>query len=126
MSESSIPEKIEAPAPQKKKFSLSALLSLIFGILSYILLFFHSLMDMKLIWAIILAPLTSLIAVITGARAKHQIRKGDGLVSGKKLANAGLWLGWIYIIGEILLIVLAIIISGGIISGISHLLGGIG
>lgn len=109
-----------------KKFNFSALISLVSGILSYALLLFHSLIDMKMVLALFLAPITALIAIFTGAHAKRLIRKGNGLVGGKKMANTGLWLGWIYIIGIILLTVLAVVIFGGIVSGINSLLGSIG
>jgi len=109
-----------------KKFNISALVSLVSGILSYALLLFHSLIDMKMVLALFLAPITALIAIFTGAHAKRLIRKGNGLVGGKKMANTGLWLGWIYIIGIILLTVLAVAIFGGIVSGINSLLGSIG
>lgn len=109
-----------------KKINIPALVSLVSGILSYALLFFHSLIDMKLTLALFLAPITALIAIFTGARAKRLIRQGDGLVGGKKMANTGLWLGWIYIIGIILLIILAVTIFGGLITGINSLLGSIG
>jgi hypothetical protein len=109
-----------------KKFNVSALISLVSGILSYALLLFHSLIDMKMILALFLAPITALIAIFTGSRAKRLIRKSDGLLGGKKMANTGLWLGWIYIIGIVLLTILAVVIFGGIVSGINSLLGSIG
>jgi len=109
-----------------KKFNISALVSLVSGILSYALLLFHSLIDMKMVLALFLAPITALIAIFTGAHSKRLIRKGNGLVGGKKMANTGLWLGWIYITGIILLTVLAVAIFGGIVSGINSLLGSIG
>jgi hypothetical protein len=109
-----------------KKINPSALISLVSGILSYALLLFHSLIDMKMVLALFLAPITALIAIFTGAHAKRLIRKGNGLVGGKKMANTGLWLGWIYIIGIVLLTVLAVVIFGGIVSGINSLLSSIG
>lgn len=109
-----------------KKINIPALISMVSGILSYALLFLHSLIDMKLTLALFLAPITALIAIFTGARAKRLIRQGDGLVGGKKMANTGLWLGWIYIVGIILLIVLAVTIFGGLVSGINSLFGSIG
>ena len=109
-----------------KKLNISALVSLVSGILSYILLFFHSLIDMKLGLALFLAPITALTAIIVGARAKKLIRQSDGLLGGKKMANTGLWLGWIYIIVTLLLIVLAVTIFGSLVSGINSLFGSIG
>lgn len=109
-----------------KNLNFSALLSLLSGIFAYILLFFHSLVQIKTLLALILAPLFALIAIFSGARAKRLIRRRDGLEGGKKMANAGLWLGWIYIILSILLVVLALVIAGGIVSGINQLFGSIG
>jgi hypothetical protein len=48
------------------------------------------------------------------------------LIGGKKMANTGLWLGWIYIIVTILLIVLAVTIFGSLVSGLNSLFGSIG
>lgn len=109
-----------------KKFNFYALISLVSGILSYALLLFHSLIDMKMVLALFLAPITSLIAVFTGSRAKRLIRKSDGSIGGKKMANTGMWLGWIYIIGIILFTLLAIVLFGGIVTGINSLLGSLG
>ncbi|PKO01432.1 MAG: hypothetical protein CVU43_13090 [Chloroflexi bacterium HGW-Chloroflexi-5] len=109
-----------------KKINISALVSLVSGVLSYILLFFHSLIDIKLGLALFLAPITALIAIFVGARAKKLIRRSDGLIGGKKMANTGLWLGWIYIIVTILLIVLAVTIFGSLVSGLNSLFGSIG
>ena len=109
-----------------KKFNLAALLSLLTGILAYLILFLHSLVNMKILLALFLAPISALLAIFSGARAKRLIRKGEGLVTGRKMANTGLWLGWIYIILSILLMVLAVVIFGGIVSGINQLLGVIG
>jgi hypothetical protein len=109
-----------------KKFNPSALISMVSGILSYALLIFHSLINMKMVLALFLAPITALIAIFTGGHAKRLIRKGDGLVTGKKMANTGLWLGWIYIVGIIVFTALAVLIFGGIVTGINHLLGTLG
>lgn len=109
-----------------KNLNISALVSMVSGVLSYILLFFHSLIDMKLGLALFLAPITALIAIFVGAHAKKLIRRSDGLVGGKKMANTGLWLGWIYIIVTILLIVLAVTIFGSLVSGLNSLFGSIG
>ncbi len=114
------------PEGTAKKLNFSALLSLLSGIVAYLLLFFHSLVEIKTLLALILAPLFALIAVFSGARAKRLIRRGEGRVSGKKMANAGLWLGWIYILLSILLVVLTLVIAGGIVSGINQLFGSIG
>ena len=127
MTEDLVPKE-EAVEVQKdhKNFIPAALISLLSGVLAYLLLFFHSLINIKTILALFLAPIPALLAIFSGARAKRLIRKGDGLVTGKKMANTGLWLGWIYIVVTVLFIVLAVVIAGGLVTGINQLLGSIG
>ena len=118
----------EAPVEQTKpkRLTISALVSFASGILTYLLLFFHSLVDMKLLLAIFLAPFTALVAIFAGARAKRMIRRSDGQLGGKKLASTGQWLGFIYLALCALLIVLAVVIFGGLVSGIDSILGSLG
>ena len=97
-----------------KKFSLTALISLISGILTYALFLFGKFVHIKFLGAAILAPITAIIAISTGFHAKSQIRKNPGIYEGKKLANTGLWLGWIYIALCILAIVIVMLIGGAI------------
>lgn len=99
----------------EKKLCLSAMVSLLSGILIYALLLFCNLINIKFIVALFLAPIPALIAIIAGVRAKRKIRRADGALTGKKLANTGLWLGWTYII-------LAALVGIGIIAGIGGLL----
>jgi ATP/ADP translocase len=47
-----------------KKISFFAIGSAITGALSYLLIFFHNLIDMGFLWAAILAPISALIAII--------------------------------------------------------------
>lgn len=115
---------VERPTP--KRLTFSALVSFLSGILTYLLLFFHSLVDMKLLLAIFLAPFTALIAIIAGSRAQRMIRRSEGQLGGKKLAAIGMWLGFIYLGLCVLLIVLAVVIFGGLVSGITGILGSLG
>lgn len=94
----------------KNRFSFYALASTVTGVLSYLLIFFHSLIDMSFLWAAILAPISALIAIITGHRGKREIRKAEGIVTGRKLANTGLILGYIYF--AICILLLAAVIFG--------------
>lgn len=115
------------PVPQTtSKVSVRAIVSLVTGILSYVVLLFHSLVDMSLLWAVILAPISALAAVITGHKARRQIRDSAGALSGDKMATTGLALGWIYLGLAILLTILALILFGGVLAGISRLLGSAG
>jgi hypothetical protein len=125
MAEQITPEKVEiqdSPKPGKM-VCVPAVVSMVSGILTYAVIFLRSLVNMDFIVAIIIAPITALIAIFTGANAKRKIRKSDGTLSGKKMANAGLWLGWIYIITCVLITVLIIILGVGIFQGIRGLLG---
>lgn len=108
------------PADQpRKRLSLMAVVSLLTGALSYLLIFFHSLIGMKFLLAAILAPLSALFAIVTGHRASREIRRGEGSVAGKKLSRTGLILGYGYIAICILLVVLTIF-------GVTQLLSALG
>jgi hypothetical protein len=102
-----------------KKFSYYGLSSTISGALAWLLIFFHKLINMSFLWAAVLAPLAAIVAVITGHKGVHEIRKAQGEMSGKKLANAGLIMGYLYIGICILLVVLAILGVAGIVSYVS-------
>ena len=103
------------------KVSSSAIVSLATGIFSWLVLFFHGAVDISLIPALIIAPISALLAVIFGSRAKRQIRDGGGAVTGKGMANAGLILGWIYLIVGIILIVLVALGLTAIIGSLGNL-----
>jgi hypothetical protein len=92
-----------------KKINLMAIGSSITGALAYLLIFFHSLVDMSFLTAAILAPISALVAIFTGHRAKRLIRRSEETMSGKKLANAGLAMGYIYIGICILIVVLLVL-----------------
>ncbi len=113
----------EQPKP-KTTVSIQAIVSFATGILSYLLIFFHSLIDMGFILALILAPVTAVIAIITGHRAKKQIRHADTNMRGTKLASIGLFLGYLYIILAVLVLILALLGLGGLITALRSLLGG--
>lgn len=102
-----------------KKFSYYALSSSISGALTWLLIFFYRLIDMSLIWAAILAPLAAIVAVITGHKGIREIRKAEGSMSGKKLANTGLILGYLYLGICILLVVLLVLGVAGIANWVS-------
>lgn len=104
----------------RKGISVSAIISAISGVFTYLLLFFHSLINMKLELAFFLAPIPALAAIITGHKAKRQIRRSAGQLKGKKLANTGLILGYIYILTGVILFLLVIV---GVVSGISGIVG---
>jgi len=112
-----------APAAPKKGFSLWSVASVVTGALSYLLILFHSPLKMSFLVAAILAPISSLAAVISGHKSKHQIRHAEGEMGGKKLANTGLTLGYIYLGICLLLAVLAIVGVTSIISNIGQIFG---
>lgn len=117
---------IEPVAQPKKSFSLYSIISVVTGALSYLLIFLHSVIDMSLVLAAILAPISALAAIITGTRSKREIRQADGAMGGRKVANTGLILGYLYFIIGIFIVVIAVLLFGGLISGLTHLLGSLG
>jgi len=112
----------EQPKP-KATLSISAIISFISGIVTYLMLFFHSLIDIGFVVAMILSPVFALLAVFTGHKAKKQIRNATGVMHGKKLANTGLFLGYLYLILGILALILAFLGLGGLITALRNLLG---
>ncbi len=108
----------------KSSFSIQAILSVVTGILSYLLIFFHSLINMGFIVAAILAPISAVIAIFTGHKAKRKIRQSGGAIHGSKLAGVGLFLGYLYIIVAVLFLILALLGLGGLIAAIKSLIGG--
>ena len=128
MSDQITPQPETALAPETKKLNGAALTSMISGILTYLWWWpITAILDMSKWWAVVLAPITALVAVITGARGKKLIRESQGALGGRKMANAGLWLGWIFIIGSIVTtlvaIIIAIVAGKAIISTISGWIG---
>lgn len=115
-------DEITTPQPGKQ-LNITALVSMISGILTYAFYIFGSLVDINFILAAILAPITAIIAIITGSVAKRKIRQSDGSLGGTKMANTGLWLGWIYLIICVIVIVLMLVIGGAVISSLSGLFG---
>jgi len=118
----STPNPIEPIAP-KKGFSLLSVASFVTGLLSYLLIFFHTPLKMSFLVAAILAPISALAAVVTGHKSKHQIRHAEGEMSGRKLANTGLVLGYVYLAICVLLVILAIVGVSSVISGIGQIIG---
>lgn len=119
----STPAPIEPVAP-KKGFSLWSVVSVVTGALTYLLILFHSPLKMNfIVAAFILGPISSLAAVISGHKSKHQIRHAEGEMSGKKLANTGLVLGYIYLGFCLLLVVLLIVGATSFISNIGQIFG---
>jgi len=105
--------------PAVKKTSSAAIVSLVTGIFSWVVLFFHDAVNVALIPALIIAPISALIAVIFGIRGRHQVRDGGGAVTGKVMANVGMILGWVYLIIGIILLALVIL-------GLTTLIGSLG
>ncbi len=65
----------------KTEFSVLALVSTLTGALSYILVLFHSAINMHFLTALILAPISALAAIITGHRSCRQISRSNGTVT---------------------------------------------
>ena len=71
----------QTPAPLETTTSTLAIVSLVSGIFSWILLPF----------------IGAIVAIITGHMAKNEIKSSNGLLAGDGLATAGLVLGYLQI-----------------------------
>ncbi|GAB3726905.1 DUF4190 domain-containing protein [Luteimonas pelagia] len=81
-----------------RRTSATAILSLVFGILSWVAL-----------------PLVgAIVAVVTGHVARGEIRRSAGAVEGDGLAVAGLVLGWANLALVLLGLVLFLFVFGGV------------
>jgi hypothetical protein len=99
-SQPSNPTPLPPPPYMFRETSTTAIISLIFGILSYLFI--------PLIGAI--------VAVVLGTMARREIAASNGRLTGDGLAQAGLILGWIQI--TVILLVAAAVV-GMLILGIS-------
>jgi uncharacterized membrane protein len=93
----------------KPEFSVLALVSTLTGALSYILVLFHSAINMHFLTAVILAPISALAAIITGHSSHRQISRSNGTISGIGLSRAGLILGYLYYAIAVVLLVLVVL-----------------
>lgn len=98
------PAPFTAPAPPlyqaaaSKPTSTAAIVSLIAGLLSWILL-----------------PLiAAIVAIVAGHMARSEIRQSNGSLDGDGLAIAGLILGYIQIALLVLLIIVLVLFFGGL------------
>lgn len=112
---------IEPEPKVKKSFSFLAVLSFLTGILAYLIYLLPLLSDLKLIFAMILSPISALVAILTGHKAKKKMRNKEALVKGKGFANTGLLLGYLYIALTILVLVLVVAGASSIIKLVSGL-----
>ncbi|MBI3181884.1 MAG: DUF4190 domain-containing protein [Myxococcales bacterium] len=80
-----------APAPRTAPTSSSAVVSLAFGVLSYVALPFVG----------------ALVAIVAGHHARNEIRVSGGRMDGLALANTGLVLGY----GQLVLIAVALMLA---------------
>jgi len=86
------------PVPPTTRTSTLAIISLISGIVSWLLLPF----------------IASIAAVITGHMAKNEIKKGNGIITGNGMATTGLILGYVQLgLGLCVCIVVAVMLAFG-------------
>lgn len=85
---------------QARTTSTTAVVSFIFGILSWVLL----------------PVIGAIVAVVCGHMARAEIRRGDGMLEGDGFAVAGLVLGWTHIILMVGALLVAILFFGGILA----------
>jgi hypothetical protein len=80
--------------------STTAVVSLIFGILSWV----------------VLPVIGAIVAIVLGHMARAEIRRSNGMLVGDGLAVAGLVLGWTHIVLMIGAVLIAILFFGGILA----------
>ena len=99
-SESATPPPVPASAPAAPASSTSALavVSLIAGIVSWILMPF----------------IAGVVAVICGHMARGEIKRSNGTLEGDGLAIAGLVLGWINVVLCVLAVAAVVLFFGGL------------
>ncbi len=76
----------------------AATVSLIFGILSFVLL----------------PVLGAIVAIIAGHMARAEIRRSNGALDGESLATIGLVLGWVHLAIIVLAVLAFVLFFGGI------------
>jgi len=108
-----------APVEEKQKFTLAPTISLLTGLLAHFVLTYSFFAQMKVWVGGLLGFISALVAVLSGARAKKAAPKS---MAGK----IGRFLGWLYILGAILLIVLVVLILVGVIGGLGGLISKLG
>jgi uncharacterized membrane protein len=104
---------ITTPEPERIGSSPNGMVSLVAGLASWVIFFFNWLIKLPWFLAGLIALVAAILAIVFGTKAK---RENPGSRAGK----AGRVLGWLYIIGLVLAIVLGI---AGLVLGISALSG---
>ncbi len=112
---------IDEELTPKPTLSIKAIVSFLAGLGTYVWFFIE--IGSKPILTLIVAPVIALIAIITGHGSKRDIRKSGDIMKGKKFANAGLALGYIYLLLGVVVLAILSIVAGGILSAISGLFG---
>lgn len=104
-----IVESKPALAPEPVKTFSSGIISLTLGLITWVFTFFSGLLDINFFFAGIIAFISAILAIFFGARAK---RENPASTAGK----VGRFLGWLYIIAGLAIIV-------GLILGVSAIVG---
>lgn len=112
----------EPKAEPRKIISIPAIISFIAGLGTYV--WFFAMIGSKAVLTLALAPIIAFVAIFSGYKAKAQMRQTSDVILGKKFANIGMALGYIYIAVGILLLVIVLIVGVGVISNIANLFGG--
>lgn len=100
----------EKAMQRHRSLSIFAIISLIAGIGTYV--WFIAMIGSKPVIAFIVAPILALVAIISGHKARGQIKNYIGDMKGKPLANIGLILGYLlFLIGIVIVVLLVMGVS---------------
>jgi hypothetical protein len=96
-------------APEPVKSFTSGIISLVLGLITWVVSLFSGLLDINFWFAGVIAFLSAVLAIFFGAKAKKQD-------PASKAGKAGRFLGWLYVIA-----LLAIVV--GLILGVTAIVG---
>lgn len=103
------PEPTPVLAPEPVKSFTSGIISLVLGLITWVVSLFSGLLDINFWFAGVIAFLSAVLAIFFGAKAKKQD-------PASKAGKAGRFLGWLYVIA-----LLAIVV--GLILGVTAIVG---
>lgn len=86
--------------PDNRTTSTTAVVSLVFGVLSWVLL----------------PVIGAIVAIVCGHLARAEIKRSEGRIDGDGLAVAGLVLGWTHLVLMVAAVVIAVLFFGGILA----------
>lgn len=89
-------------APEPVKTFTSGIISLVLGLITWVVTFFWGLLDINFFLAMAIAFLSAVLAIFFGARAKREN-------PASKAGKTGRFLGWLYVIALLAIVIGALL-----------------